>query len=75
MQVNATTKYIAKNVAATSKGLFKIFCNTMASITVATGRAKNSNNVFIFFPSLILFAIYYVQIHKTVTKQNVRIYT
>ena len=42
-----TIKKIAKNVAATKIGHFKIFCKTIASIIVATGSAKNSNKISI----------------------------
>ena len=37
---------MAKKVAATNRGFFKIFWNTMLKITVATGRAKNINKLF-----------------------------
>ena len=46
---NVTIKYMAKNVAPTSKGQLNIFCNTIANIIVATGKAKKINKTFIFF--------------------------
>lgn len=47
--INAAIKYMAKKVAPTSKGHFNIFCNTIANMIVATGKAKKINNKFIFF--------------------------
>ena len=67
--INATIKYMAKNVAPTSKGHFNIFCNTIANIIVATGNAKKTNNVFIlslsivwlyFYLLLLIFLLYFM---------------
>ena len=44
---NVTIKYAAKKVNATNIGLSNNFWNTIANIIVATGNAKNINNVFI----------------------------
>ena len=61
---NVITKKMAKNVAATKSGFFNTFCNTIANITVATGKAKNINKVFICFsPILFIFSICYILCH------------
>lgn len=41
---NVTTRYIAKNIAATFIGQCNMVSNTLASIMVAIGNANNNNN-------------------------------
>ena len=56
-QQNVTIRKIAKKVAATRSGEFRIFCNTIAKIIVATGIAKNISKVFIRISPIQFFYI------------------
>ena len=62
--INVTIKNIAKIIADTKKGHFKIFCNAIDHIIVANGRAKNISKISILIsPFLILLYFMLFQIN------------
>ena len=61
---NVTIKKIAKIVAETKGGHFKIFCNAIETIIVAIGKAKNiSKSTFIFISPLFFTIFYALQLY------------
>ena len=57
--VNVTIKKIAKIIAETKGGHFRIFCNAIETIIVAIGKAKNISNVIFIYISPSFFTIFY----------------
>ena len=57
--INVTIKNIAKIIAATRGGHFKIFCKAIDIIIVAIGKAKNISKMFMAL-FLSFFTILYV---------------
>jgi hypothetical protein len=61
---NVTIKKIAKIIAETKGGHFKIFCNAIETIIVAIGKAKNiSKSTFIFISPLFFTIFYALQLY------------
>ena len=63
--INVTIKNIAKIIAATRGGHFKIFCKAIDIIIVAIGKAKNTSKGFMFSLSFLLYFMHYFFIWLT----------